>query len=663
MTLLFRMRKATPAGFTRAALIALCLANGAAYTLSQSPPEPRPPEQPLFDATRLSKPTSLDGSWLLHAGDDPAYADPRFDDAQWTLFDIGESLHTIFPAGNPGVIWYRLRIKVAPDETGLAVRESSISHAFVVYANGAELLRAGRFAPYVPYNTNAPLIEPISADQIGTGSIVLALRVHIDANEWKDSNPGLHPGNLRLGRQDEMRERQWSWVVRHFGENCVELLLNALLCVAGFVLYSAGRSRREYLWLTLYSLSYCLVLVFVIYGSSHVFPLAFQRLRIIPQFGISFFPLLMYCAFVRQRIRPLFLALFALASLCGAIEGQPHVGPALFFYLTTPANVLFILAIPTVLFVHWRRGNREAGVLAIPAFFVSVSFVALFPVFFGLAMGHPFRISWVLRPAINVGAFDFTFSDCADLLSSMSLGLIILLRSNRMSREAAIHEGQLAAAREMQRILLPERIEVIPGFTVDTAYLPAQQVGGDFFQVIPIDKQGMLMLVGDVAGKGLPAAMMVSVLVGAIRTLAAFTHHPAEVLAQLNQQLIGRTGSGFSTAIVTYIAADGSTSIANAGHLNPYLDGQELDLPGALPLGVLADAAYEEIGFTLGCGNRLMFYSDGVIEAQNAGGELLGFERGRELSNQTAATIVEAARAFGQTDDITAVAISRTYGS
>ena len=153
--------------------------------------------------------------------------------------------------------------------------------------------------------------------------------------------------------------------------------------------------------------------------------------------------------------------------------------------------------------------------------------------------------------------------------------------------------------------------------------------------------------------------MLVSVIVGAIRSSAEYTGDPAELLANLNERLIGRTQGSFSTALVAHIASDGYMTIANAGHLSPYLDGIEIDLPGALPLGILSGTVYETRNFHLPQGSRLTFYSDGVIEAQNSRGELLGFERGRELSTQSAVAIVKAAELFGQSDDITVVAITR----
>ena len=91
--------------------------------------------------------------------------------------------------------------------------------------------------------------------------------------------------------------------------------------------------------------------------------------------------------------------------------------------------------------------------------------------------------------------------------------------------------------------------------------------------------------------------MLVSVVVGAIRGVAGYTQDPAELLANLNERLIGRTHGSFSTALAAGIAADGSVTIANAGHLSPYLDGKEVELPGALPLGIVSGATYESTRF------------------------------------------------------------------
>jgi serine phosphatase RsbU (regulator of sigma subunit) len=235
----------------------------------------------------------------------------------------------------------------------------------------------------------------------------------------------------------------------------------------------------------------------------------------------------------------------------------------------------------------------------------------------------------------------------------------MLLRSTSMIRRQALFEGELAAAQEVQKVLVPVHRGIVPGFTIESVYEPAQQVGGDFFQILPAPDGGLVIVVGDVAGKGLPAAMLVSVLVGAISGLTEHTQHPAELLVGLNERLVGRSGGAFSTALAAHITADGRVTMANAGHLSPYLDGKEVDLPGALPLGVAAGVRYETTQFRIDPGSRLTFYSDGVIEAQNQKGELFGFERGKAISIQPAAVIVETAKQFGQEDDITVVAITR----
>jgi len=225
--------------------------------------------------------------------------------------------------------------------------------------------------------------------------------------------------------------------------------------------------------------------------------------------------------------------------------------------------------------------------------------------------------------------------------------------------EKTVLEGEMAAAREVQDVILPETGEFFPGFRVESVYRPAQQVGGDFFQIVSAGSGSLLVVVGDVAGKGLPAAMLVSMLVGSIRVAAEESYDPARMLRKLHDRLIGRTRGGFCTALAAFIASDGQVTIANAGHLAPYLDGKEIPIPGAFPLGIVSGAQYENTSMELAPGSRLTFYSDGVVEAMNAKGELFGFERAGAISTAPASEIVETAVKFGQSDDITVVTVER----
>ena len=135
----------------------------------------------------------------------------------------------------------------------------------------------------------------------------------------------------------------------------------------------------------------------------------------------------------------------------------------------------------------------------------------------------------------------------------------------------------------MQNLLLQP--PAFPGYEVSAVYEPAQEVGGDFYQAVQT-KGGTLVVVGDVSGKGLKAAMVVSLLVGALRARAGLM--PAALLAELNQALAGGMGGGFVTCVAARFAADGSGWIANAGHLMPYCDGRELEVASGLPLGLTA---------------------------------------------------------------------------
>jgi hypothetical protein len=232
-------------------------------------------------------------------------------------------------------------------------------------------------------------------------------------------------------------------------------------------------------------------------------------------------------------------------------------------------------------------------------------------------------------------------------------------RHLRARSEMATLEGEMAAARQVQQIILPDQGESFPGYVVESVYQPASQVGGDFFQILPSGDGELFIVVGDVAGKGLPAAMLVSMLVGSIRATAEDTRDPVVMLRRLHDRLMGRSWCGFATALAAHIASNGKVTIANAGHLSPYLDGREIDLPGALPLGVEGGGDYEATSFELRPGSRLTFYSDGVVEAQNQNGELFGFDRAQGISTEPAAAIVKAAVHFGQSDDITVVTIER----
>ena len=153
--------------------------------------------------------------------------------------------------------------------------------------------------------------------------------------------------------------------------------------------------------------------------------------------------------------------------------------------------------------------------------------------------------------------------------------------------------------------------------------------------------------------------MVVSVVIGAL--LNRRSSRPGEVLAELNRAITGQLDGGFVTCLAVLLEPGGRIVAANAGHVRPYTCGREVEVPDGLPLGIVAEAGYEEAEWRLDEGaTQWTMLSDGVVEATSSTGELFGFDRTREISGQSAAQIAEAAQAWGQNDDITVVTLRRS---
>ena len=321
--------------------------------------------------------------------------------------------------------------------------------------------------------------------------------------------------------------------------------------------------------------------------------------------------------------------------------------------LTLPAMVLVLV----ILVRAYRAGSREAGLLILPTIFANAG-----GFLFGVEIIVQTHNPGFAIPSLYLGLVRFSFEVVFAVPYLLSIGLLIFLRYNQVSRDQAQTQAELESARTIQQILIPEELPNIPGFRIESVYHPAQQVGGDFFQILPIEGGGVLAVLGDVSGKGLPAAMNVALLVGTLRALAETTTDPAEILTGLNRRLLGRS-KGFTTAIAVRITSAGEADLAIAGHLNPYLNGRELVLEAALPLGLAAEAVYGKTTLSLAPDDTLTLLTDGVLEARDAATqELFGFERTLAISALPAAEIAATAQSFGQEDDIAVLTLTRVAG-
>lgn len=278
--------------------------------------------------------------------------------------------------------------------------------------------------------------------------------------------------------------------------------------------------------------------------------------------------------------------------------------------------------------------------------------------------GSFMRLAIAKDYASSIGGWQWPYTTSALTLMGIATLVIFIRDLTRDRRDKQRMAAELAAGRAVQQVLIPEDVPAIPGFIVQSVYKPFGEVGGDFFQVLPIDNDsvpgGALVIIGDVSGKGMPAAITVSLLVGTVRTLAHYTRSPGEILAAMNLRMLARSHGGFTTCLVLRADADGRLTIANAGHIAPYVAGRELHLENGLPLGISADTTYAESTFQLLPQQQLTLLTDGVVEARDKAGALFGFERSASLSTQSADAIARAAQAFGQDDDITVLSLTRT---
>ncbi len=226
------------------------------------------------------------------------------------------------------------------------------------------------------------------------------------------------------------------------------------------------------------------------------------------------------------------------------------------------------------------------------------------------------RLTGIKQDA-SIGGWHWQYTICTlSLLGIVTLAILArdLIRDRSEKERMA---AELEAGRAVQHVLIPEDIPTIPGFNIQSVYKPYGEVGGDFFQVLPVKADrggGALVVIGDVSGKGMPAAMTVSLLVGTVRTLAHYTQSPGEILAAMNFRMLARSHGGFTTCLVAGAAdPDGTLIFANAGHVAPYLAGKELQFKNGLPLGISADTIYGESTFQLSTEQQLTLLTDGVV--------------------------------------------------
>ncbi|MGC2636643.1 MAG: PP2C family protein-serine/threonine phosphatase [Acidobacteriaceae bacterium] len=610
-----------------------------------------PDSQPAaLDATHLPAGVlDLGPGWRTHAGDNLGWAQPGFDDNGWTA----ANLDRLGPA-QPGWRWFRLDVHLGPDHPPLHLLLQGGQGIYEIFLNGQ---RAPCAILRPLFGATHPTEQVFALPN--SSEVEIALRTHA-----LYMYSGLHERlfvSASLGPPQAIETKRAALQSQRLYTVFPSIAINLLLVLAGlgaFALWGSQHGHAEYLWLALYliALGASNFLTFtqanglgpeawgIVYGDPLIY--AFTVMQI--QFTFAFAGRRVGRAW---RAYEVLLVAMIVPSQLTTFAGFPST---LYVVLEALALLPASILLPVLLLLWYRRGNREAGWLILPSLFPAASWVisnlGVASVYAG--WGHA---DFLANPSVSVGVTHLQAPGLGDLLFLLAIGVVIFFRFTRVNREQARAAAELEAAQRVQALLLRSVQSSAAPIHLATAYKPAQEVGGDFFHVARIEDRTRIVI-GDVSGKGLGAAMLVSALIGALDSISSA--EGVEVLRGLNNLLLDRQQGGFATCLVAVVHGSGSLALSNAGHLPPWHNGQEIELEGSLPLGMKATLDPAALTLNLQPGDTLTFLSDGVVEAQNATGELFGFERARAISTQSAQSIAAAAQAYGQSDDITVLTLT-----
>lgn len=251
-------------------------------------------------------------------------------------------------------------------------------------------------------------------------------------------------------------------------------------------------------------------------------------------------------------------------------------------------------------------------------------------------------------------------------------------RQQAQARERERLEQELRVARLIQHAFLPKDLPALPGWQVAAYYQPARAVGGDFYDFISFEDGRLGIVIGDVTDKGIPAALLMTTTRSILRSVAQGELSPGKVLEQTNNLLCpDMPPNMFVTCL--YAILDPLTGLlryANAGHDQPYQQQRdrvsELWATG-MPLGLMPNMTYEEKETSLACEDRILFYSDGLVEAHNPEHAMFGFPRLVKLLEEQRndpnlidvllRQLVEfTGPGWEQEDDVTLVTLQRSIG-
>ncbi len=612
---------------------------------------------------QLITPVAVD--WRFHPGDDPRWAQPNFDDSSWKLMQPADDWDAQGYSEQQGLAWFRFRVLVPASMAPLVMQLPRIDRSYQLFANGELIGQTGSLPPQPgrTITSAARVFDVPTHPGDKPQQITFALRL------WQAPRlAGITPSGLR-GRayagEAATVLRQFSLgksaALLSYGAQYTEAIIVLIVGAASFLLFWLHR-EGYYLWFaTNMALTACSLPIHLL--SQH--------------FAWNYF-LSLYAYILVDLLGNLTLALFLLGALkvrgwkvvlaTNALCVLAEAGPVLLIQSRLPliwADGTYFLATAALdilllryLVLGWRKGAVTAKLLLLP-YCVGALSSGLDNLGHWLLDANVPHASSLLTTGVLLlrEPFAVSLSDVGGTISLLGLLAVLVHRFAETSREEQRMASALQAAHDIQHRLVPVDIPSLGGLHTEILYLPAEEVGGDFCQVLPRPDGSILVTIGDVSGKGLQAAMLGTLAVGALRSMSEEDIEPAAALERLNQVTLRTENAGFITCLCLKLSPDGFVTLANAGHLSPYLNGVEIALQSGLPLGLVPEIEYEQVTLLLPETARLTLLSDGVVEARSRTGELFGFDRTSAISQLPASQIAAAAHKHGQEDDITIITL------
>jgi len=633
----------------------------------------------VFVAEGLGRGTvAVDGPWQFKTGDDVAWAAPGLEDAGWGTIDVsrawGDQGHWAFA----GRAWYRrtIEFKEFKDVADVAVYVPETACSYEVYWNGRLIGSTDAMPSPTMINQSGAKVFRLGKPERG----VLAFRVSTTPMDSTTAGDALGLMAVpRIGSTEaigNLAVKERSSLMRSGLLTIAQIVIYGQLTFLALVVWLRFRERKVLFWMFAFLLSTTLWVSL----DQTLFPwlldwpaaAAFYGPTFHSMEDIALWFLLLYLLELDQYPRLVkWTKVLAWITFCSSIADglifyMPHRDAHVLLFEVLDAIATLGFSAPAVFpfvliaMAFRKKMNPARKFVAVAAFLADIYFVVHHTAvqgerFTGLRFGD--RMMYTM---FKVGGVAVSMPAVLSLLLVYAIVYALYRYMVEQGQRQGVMLQEYRNARVVQQVLIPENAPDIPGYAIQSVYKPYGEVGGDFFQIMPLAEGGVIVVIGDVSGKGMPAAMMVSLLVGTLRTLAHYTQSPGAMMAAMNQRLIGRSHGGFTTCLVLRADPDGTLTMANAGHISPYLAGKELVLETGLPLGIVWSPAYEETTFTIAPGEQLTLVTDGVVEARDASGTLMGFERTTALSVESAEVVAEAAQGFGQDDDITVLTLTRS---